>query len=427
MPRRRLVALLLANAVSVAGTRISAVAVPWLVLTTTGSAARTGLVAAAELLPLVVSKAVVGPFIDRIGPRRISIVADLASAAAVALVPLLYALGDLHFGLLLVVVALVGAGRGPGDTAKETLGPDLAEATGLPIERITGLVATVDRSASIVAPALAGLLIAAVGAAPALAVDAATFVLCAIGVAAFVPRRPPAAVVDEAPERYRDQLKEGLRYLADDRLMRAVVGMVGVTNMLDMGLNSVLLPTWVHTHGYGPGTLGLIGSVYGLASTGGSVLAAVFGQRLPRRATFVAGFLLCGAPRWVVLGVGAPLPVVLAVCLIGGTGAGVLNPILSAVYVQRVPRALLGRVNAMSDAVAWAGMPLGSAVAGLAVVAIGLAPVLLIGGGAYFLTTLTPARGSAWRELDRRPDPAPGAVADRTSATATASAESRGR
>jgi MFS family permease len=189
-----------------------------------------------------------------------------------------------------------------------------------------------------------------------------------------------------------------------------------VTNLLDMGFTAVLLPTWVHTHGYGAGVLGLIGSVYGLSGTVGSVIAALVGDRLPRRTTFIAGFLLCGAPRWVVLGLDAPVPAVLAVCLVGGLGAGVLNPILGAVYAQRIPRDLLGRVNSMSDAVAWAGMPLGSAAAGLAAVAVGLSPVLLVGGSVYLVVTLLPVRGAAWHELDRRP-----ATGPRTAAAVPAS------
>ena len=52
--RTPLFGLLLADAISLCGTRVSMIAIPWLVLTTTGSAAQTGLVAFAELLPLVV-------------------------------------------------------------------------------------------------------------------------------------------------------------------------------------------------------------------------------------------------------------------------------------------------------------------------------------------------------------------------------------
>ncbi|MQA97654.1 MAG: hypothetical protein GEV11_24645, partial [Streptosporangiales bacterium] len=66
--------------VSITATRISTIALPWFVLVTTGSAARTGLVVACELAPYVLVKAFSGPLVDRVGPRSVSWVSDLLSA-----------------------------------------------------------------------------------------------------------------------------------------------------------------------------------------------------------------------------------------------------------------------------------------------------------------------------------------------------------
>src|SRR5690606_35726081 len=115
--RRPLRGWLLAEAISLTGTRASMVAIPWFVLTTTGSATQTGLVAFAEMAPLVALKALAGPLVDRVGARRVAITADVGSFAAIGLVPLLHVLGALSFPVLLGVVALAGALRGPGDGA----------------------------------------------------------------------------------------------------------------------------------------------------------------------------------------------------------------------------------------------------------------------------------------------------------------------
>ncbi len=122
--------VLAAMVVSLTGTRISVVALPWFVLVTTGSATQTGLVAFCEMTPYVVVKAFTGPLVDRIGPRAVSWTTDLASATAAAAVPLLHALDLLSFPLLLVLVALIGAARGPGDLAKEVMVPEAAERGG---------------------------------------------------------------------------------------------------------------------------------------------------------------------------------------------------------------------------------------------------------------------------------------------------------
>ena len=156
-----------------------AIAVPWFVLVTTGSAAQTGLVAAFELGPYVVVKALAGPVVDRLGQRRVSVVADLASAVAIAAIPVLHHVGMLSLPVLLALVAVAGAIRGPGDTAKHTAVPFVAEDAGVPLERVTGLSGAIDRGSGLVAPALATGLIAWVGPSGSLALTAACFGLSA--------------------------------------------------------------------------------------------------------------------------------------------------------------------------------------------------------------------------------------------------------
>ncbi len=397
--RAPLVAFIVANVVSISGTRVSAIAIPWFVLTTTGSATKTGLVFVFEMTPLVIMKALGGPLIDRVGPRRVSVVADTASTAVVATVPLLHVLDRLSFPALLGIVAVAGLIRGPGDTAKWTLVPDIAETAKVPVERVTGLESTTDRGASMIAPALAGVLITAVGPITALFVDAASFAACAVLIAVWAPRRHMSD--EEAGEgSYLRRLHAGWRILSHDPLLRAITIMVCITNLLDAAAGAVLIPVWIRDSGYGPAQIGLLGSAFGVTATAGALLAAGFGDRLPRRMTYLAGFFIAGAPRFVVLALGAPIWVVAVVWTVAGFGAGFLNPIIGAVYIQRVPRALLGRVGALSDSLAWAGIPLGGILAGAAVTGVGLVPALLVAGGIYFAATTVPGFLSQWKEMD---------------------------
>ncbi|SDE24275.1 Major Facilitator Superfamily protein [Streptomyces sp. LaPpAH-199] len=109
-----------------------------------------------------------------------------------------------------------------------------------------------------------------------------------------------------------------------------------------------------------------------------------------------------------VLALDAPLGAVLAVFAVSGFGAGFINPVLGAVLVERVPRGMLGRVNALGDSPARSGIPLGGLLAGAAVTAAGLTPVLLVCGAAYLLTTTLSGLRPEWREMDRsREDGAP--------------------
>jgi MFS family permease len=132
--RTGLIALFTADVLSVLGDRVSMVAIPWLVLTTTGSPAKMGLVAGAEMLPYVVSGVLAAPLADRFGLRRTSIVTDLGSAVAMAVIVL--SPGSSFAGLCLLV-AVAGALRGLGDRVKHVMLKPMADAAGVKMIRVT--------------------------------------------------------------------------------------------------------------------------------------------------------------------------------------------------------------------------------------------------------------------------------------------------
>ena len=72
--------LLAADGISQTGSALTFLAIPWFVLETTGSAARTGLTAAVEAVAVVVAGFLGGALVDRIGHKRTSVVSDLISA-----------------------------------------------------------------------------------------------------------------------------------------------------------------------------------------------------------------------------------------------------------------------------------------------------------------------------------------------------------
>ncbi|GAA3756858.1 macrolide resistance MFS transporter Mrx(A) [Streptomyces tremellae] len=418
--------MLTATLVSLTGTRVSAIALPWFVLATSGSASRTGLVAFCEMAPYVLVKALTGPLVDRAGPRVVSWTTDLVSAAAAVVVPLLHARGALSLPLLLALVALIGAARGPGDLAKEIMVPEAADRARVPLERATGITGVNERLASTVGPAVGGAVVALLGPLTALLLNAGCFALGSLIVAVALPRGMGRAAAGEplhsgepAPSGYWRRFGEGFAFLRGEPLLLTVIVMVGVTNLLDAAYAGVLVPVWARDSGGGPAVIGLTSAVGSCAAIGGSLIAAAVASRMRRRPVFFAGFLLAGAPRFLVLAFGAPLWVVLAVFAVGGFGAGFLNPIIGAISFERVPRRLLGRVNALGNATAWAGIPLGGLLAGAAVGAFGLAPVLLVGGVVYFLTTNLAGLRPEWREMDRhrgRAASAPPPVAARAEA-----------
>ena len=400
---------LLAEAISLTGTRVSMVAIPWFVLTTTGSATQTGLVAFAEMAPLVALKALAGPLVDRIGARRVAVTADLGSFVAIGLVPLLHLAGLLSFPLLLLVVAVAGALRGPGDGAKHAMIPALVEHADVPTERATGLASTIERTASMAGAALAGVLVALVGPTAALALDAVSFLLSALVLLATTGalRQPAGSGAGHEGEAdgtpYLHRLREGWRFLRRDPLLLGLSLMVAVTNLFDQAYAAVLVPVWAKETGGGAAAVGTLFAVFSGAAIVGAALASAFATRLPRYTTYLVAFLVCGSPRFVVLALESPLWVVLALAVVSGFGAGFINPVLGAVIFERIPAHLVGRVSALNSALCWSLIPFGGLVGGLLVGGLGMAGAMLACGAAYFAATMLPALQPQWREMDRRP------------------------
>jgi MFS family permease len=400
MRRPAVAGLLAAIAMSLTATRVAAVAIPWFVLTTTGSATRTGLVSFCEMAPYVLVKALSGPLIDRVGPRLVSRTADLASAVATLAVSVSHSANLLSLWLLLALVAVVGATRGPGDLAKEVMIPEGARLGRMRLERATGLAGMTERLAITIGPAIGGALVALVGPLTGLVVNAACFAAGSLIVTLALPRDMGRSTGDARNGTgYWRRFGEGLSFLRNDPLLLAIAVMVGVTNLLDAAFTSVFLPFWGRESGHGAGIVGLCMSVGGVTAIAGSLMAAA--NRLRRRPAFFLGFLVAGSPRYLILAVHSPVWAVLMVFALYGAGAGLLNPILGTVTFERVPRRLLGRVNALQDSLAWSGIPLGALIGGAAVAVFGLAPVLIAGGVAYLLTTTVTGLRPEWREMDR--------------------------
>ncbi|SEQ61388.1 Major Facilitator Superfamily protein [Devosia sp. YR412] len=345
-----LVALAVASVISIGGTRLSTIAIPWLVLTTTGSPLLTGLAGFAEMLPYVLAKALAGPMIDRVGARRISIVSDVLSTLAVALVPLLFWLGWLSIWALLPAVALIGVLRAPSDAAKQALVPSIAAAGEMPLERVTGVMGASDRIAGTIGAASAGVLIALLGPAPALLVNALAFCLSGLVIAFGIRASAAQVAKGEGASSYRADFAAGWAVLSSEPVLKWMVIMIAITNLFDQAYAIVLLPVWIKTAGLDVAWVGIFLAAFSAGAIVGATIAAVIGHRLPRLAIYIAGFFFAGPLPMATLALNFPLPVILTILPISGFAAGFLNPIIGAILFERIPGPMVGRVIALVGA-----------------------------------------------------------------------------
>lgn len=384
-PRRELFTLVGADLLSNLGTRISVVAIPWLVLETTGSPTRMGLVAAAETLPYMLSSALATPWADRFGVRRTAVVVDAASAVAMAAVALAPWLG---FAPLVALVAVAGGLRGIGDRVKHVLFKPAAERAGVPLIRLTSAYDGLLRGVTLFGAVLGGLLVGWVGVTRAIWIDAATFALCSLLVGLLV--RPPAPAQPAPRESYLRALRGGFGYLRTDQVLLVMLIVVSVSNMFGNASVAVWIPLWVDQVFGDPAGFGLVLGVFSGGALLGNLLFTVYGPRLPRRTTFAIGLAFSGAPRMLALALSDDLVVVLTVTFVSGVAIAAVNPLLGAALYERVPEPLQTRVLGISGSVAFLGLPVGALVGGWSVAALGLTSALLVMSVACLVLTLGP-------------------------------------
>src|SRR5439155_735905 len=231
--------------------------------------------------------------------------------------------------------------------------------------RMMALVLSLGRVYTMVGVMLGGVVIAWLGPIGAIWFDAASFAFCAVVLTMFV--RIPAVTLqaetqtlsDKPTEPYLTALRGGFSFLRRDRLILSVTGMMLVTNMFNQASAVVLIPLWVQREFASPVALGWVGGAFSLGAILGGVTIIGLIPRLPRYLTFMVGYLIGGAPRFLVLGLTDNLAVVLAVTFVSGIAISVINPLYGTLLYERVPRELQARVFGLTAAIGFGGIPLG--------------------------------------------------------------------
>lgn len=385
--------------VSVTGDVMAALAIPWFVLQTTGNAVQTGIVAFFSVSPIVLATVFGGPWVDRIGFKRVSVFADFASGITILLIPLLYTTVGLAFWQLLMLVFLGNLLDAPGRSARIAMIPELAKAAGMSLDRATSIVEAISRATGMIGAPIAGILIAATGPLNVLWLDAATFLISALGVQIFIP----AALVkieDKAISvSYLQELRAGFRFVRQNTLVLSFAIIIMLTNMIDAAMSSVTLPVYVDSV-YGDAlSLGLIIGTFGAAALVGTVFYSWYGNRFSRRLIFIAAFFILSL-RFFFLMVSPPFWVLLIVIGLTGLAAGPINPIITVTLYKRIPQQMRAHVFGLVRAGVLIAMPLGALFAGYALEIVGIEWTLFFYGIIYLLATLIWLVLPSTKELD---------------------------
>ena len=202
------------------------------------------------------------------------------------------------------------------------------------MERASGIRGAIQQSSLLIGAPIGGVLVATVGATNALWLNSASFLVSAALVALYVPK-PVRAAVEEASGRFLTELTEGLSFIWNQRLLRALMATVLVSNLIEAPF-PVVMAVFAED-AYGSATsLGLMYGVFGGAGLVGSLTYSAVGHRWPRRRTLVLCFAVIPLV-YLVMATTPTLPVALVVLAVVGLAAGPLNPLLFTVTAELVP------------------------------------------------------------------------------------------
>jgi len=379
---RPLVALLSAEAISSLGSQMTFLALPWFVLVTTGSAAKMGIVLAVEILPVALLGIPSGALIAKLGARTTMVIGDAARAPLMLSIPILHQAGALTFPLLLVLVFALGCFIAPYFSAQRLILPELVGDDERTVGQANAIVEGTQRAMALLGPSLAGVLIAVIGTANVLYVDAATFFISFVILAALVPRRPPVAESEDARG-----LLAGIRFLLRDPLLRVLAITALFLNMFGQML-AASLPVLAFDEFDESSTIaGLFFAAFGAGSLLGAILAI---KLVPKHDPIKLAAVSIVALTIPIPLLGLPLPAagVIAVLFISSIFGPLVNAPLIGVLTMRTPEALRPKVMTGVLTMALLAGPIGLLVVGPLLGAWGPRPVLLFVALGQFLASL---------------------------------------
>lgn len=372
--------------VSQIGTSMAAVQVPLLAVAVLRASPLTvSALTAAEYLPWLVIGLPVGAWADRLNSRPLMIACDIVAALLYASLPVAAWLGVLSIGQVLLVALLAGAIAVFFGTAYQKYLPSLIK----PGELMEGnaKLQAGSSAADITGSSLAGLAAQVAGDATALLFNAGSFLVsaaCLLSVRAGTPPRRPG----ERGTTIRAEVREGLRYIIRDPIMRAIAMFTAAANLSYAGITTLTILFLVRVAGFGPTAVGLLVATGGVGSIAGAIMIRPLAQRLgTARALILAAFgsglaalllpLTRPGPEVVFYIIGA------ALINAGATGG---NVIIVSFRQACCPPLMLGRIITSHRILSYGTIPLGALLAGGLSTAIGVHDALWVILATYALS-----------------------------------------
>ena len=368
---RSILGLITAELVSLTGSSMTFVALPWFVLVTTGSAAKLGWVMAAQLLPMGLFGIPAGSLIARLGAKRTMLVSDAARGPIMVILPILVWTGHLSFPAILAVAFAVGCFSAPYFSSSRLVIPEVVGDDERGVAEVNAVLGGANTVTGIIGPVLAGVLIAATSPSVVLVVDAGTYVFSFLTIAIVVRAGKRVAATEESKG-----LLAGLRYLLRDPLLGPLLMVACVLNLviegLIVGINALGYFQYSSAH-----VVGVLFGSFGAGSLIGALLAQRLVQKVDLLKLAAAGILMMPLPLWVL---SVKIPWEAAIFVLGAFAVGgpLVNAPVIGILTTKPPAALRPKVMTAVMTLATGAGPLGFLAAGEALRVVSLQTLFLV-------------------------------------------------
>ncbi len=385
--------LWIGNIVSWTGDQFYLVALPWLVLSLTGSSVVLGTISMLAAIPRAVLMLLGGAISDRASPRRILIFAAFVRSALVTAVAVLLFLRTLHVWQLYFLVVGFGVADAFSYPASSALLPFIVEPEQLPAANAVSQ--STQQITTLIAPGPAGLFIRAFGSAWAFLFDGISFLAIIVALMCLPEEQTPSPTAPQ--DGMMRAIADGLRYVKADVSLRSLVLVIAVLNFALAGPVTVGLAVIAKQKFVTASTFGLLISSFAAGSLVGMLCAGVVRQRRSGLTLLLASAMIgfCVASLGFLGRITTLVPDLL---LMSGTVA-FLNIQLIAWLQQRVEHALMGRVMSVLMFASVGLTPLSLAIAGVALKA-SVSGTFFGAGAMVLLVTLLAASHRAVRAID---------------------------
>lgn len=394
------IAYLASYTLSLLGNSIASIALPLIILHTTGSALSAGIVAAATAIPAVLAGLFMGVVIDRINRRTSSVLTDLISAAAIGMLPLVDMISGLNLGWFVILGMFSALGDVPGQTAREALLPAIVRNSTLSSERLVGLREGAGALALLVGPAIAGTLMALFDGSTVLWVTAATSFAAALNTL-LIPHRAgaiPATEENTTVGNGWSQLRHGWRVLFRTRFLFIVTVLSLASAIVMSGLQGLILPVHFILLDQ-PSLLGFVLSSMAAGVLVGAGCYSVLGQRGSRRTWFVLGLtgVMIG---FAVIASLVTVWMIFAGGFLVGLSSGVFSSLLGVLMIERIPEYMRGRIMGTQNSILTAAPAAGVMFAAVLTEQFSVAVAAIAVAGIWLLVMLFALFEPALRNLD---------------------------